>query len=159
MYVVIGPDGTETAPVALGTLQEWVGRGQLPKHAVIVKPDGTRIVAGSMDELLGFYAMVPAPYASAPTSDGTLGGLMPYHNPKALLAYYFGYVAMLPMIGIVMIPFVFMWAVKALRAYKENPAVRGKGHAITGIVFACIGTLISVPLWVLLIVALSTTKR
>jgi hypothetical protein len=45
-----------------------------------------------------------------------------------------------------------------LEARRDNPAVKGKGHAITGLIFASIGLLINVGMWLLIIAAFANRR-
>lgn len=151
MYRIVGPDGRETEEVALATVQDWVASGQLPSEAVVVRPDGSRVAAGQMDELLGFFAMAAGAQSSSATRTPTpLDVLIPAGNPKALAAYYLGLACLFPCIGILVVPFVFFLAKKGMDLYRQHPSVRGKGHAIAGFVFASLGLVINgtILIWV-----------
>jgi hypothetical protein len=59
------------------------------------------------------------------------GGLIPYKNPKALIAYYLGIGALLIFpLGFVSVVLGFM----GLADRKRNPAIKGSAHAWIGIV-------------------------
>lgn len=70
-----------------------------------------------------------APNPERETGDAT-GGIIPYKNVPALIAYYLGVFSCIPLLGVVSIILGVMGLVKA----KNNPAVRGQVHAIIGIV-------------------------
>jgi hypothetical protein len=75
------------------------------------------------------------------------GGLIPYKNPPALIAYYLGvFSIVIPFLGIASVVMGFF----GLSKHKSNPLVRGKGHAITGIV---LGLLTAIG-WLALILAI-----
>lgn len=59
------------------------------------------------------------------------GGVIPYKNPKALLAYYFGIFSFfVPVIGgIVSV----VLGVMGLKYAKAHPKARGQAHAVVGI--------------------------
>jgi len=81
--------------------------------------------------------------------DGT-GGVIPYKNPKALIAYYLGIFGMFPMIGIfASIPAAILGGM-GLRDAKKNPAIRGHVHAWIGIVLGVLCTLANLTCWVLM---------
>lgn len=61
------------------------------------------------------------------------GGVIPYKNPKALIAYYLGIVSGLPLIGFPFGVAAFVLGVMGLRARKANPAIKGSVHAWIGI--------------------------
>ena len=81
--------------------------------------------------------------------DGT-GGVIPYKNPKALIAYYFGILSGLPLIGLPFGIAAFVLGIMGLKARKKNPVIKGSAHAWIGI--GC-GGLFTV-FWGLLIVGL-----
>ncbi|MFT5299652.1 MAG: hypothetical protein ACI87E_003961 [Mariniblastus sp.] len=67
-----------------------------------------------------------------PTQEGdSTGGVIPYKNPKALIAYYVGIASLLIFpLGVVSIVLGFM----GLAARKRNPVIKGSVHAWIGIV-------------------------
>jgi hypothetical protein len=64
--------------------------------------------------------------------DGT-GGVIPYKNPKALIAYYFGILSGLPFIGLPFGIAAFVLGIMGLRDRKRNPIIKGSIHAGIGI--------------------------
>jgi hypothetical protein len=75
-----------------------------------------------------------APTVAVVTSDGTLGGLMPYKNVHALAAYYLGVFSIIPFLGIALGIAAFIFGIKGLRNAREHPEVKGKVHAWVGII-------------------------
>ena len=70
----------------------------------------------------------------SPSAEGdTTGGIIPYKNPHALIAYYLGIVSVIPMIGLPFGIAAFILGLKGLRARKENPVIKGSVHAAIGI--------------------------
>lgn len=66
--------------------------------------------------------------AETPTTDAT-GGVIPYKNPHALVAYYCGVFSLIPFIGIVVgIPGIVLGIV-GLHYRKVSPHIRGNAHA------------------------------
>ncbi len=61
------------------------------------------------------------------------GGVIPYKNPQALVAYYLGIVALLPVIGLPFGIASLVLGILGLRARKRNPVIKGSAHAIIGI--------------------------
>jgi hypothetical protein len=64
--------------------------------------------------------------------DGT-GGIIPYKNPKALIAYYLGILSGLPLIGLPLGIAAFVLGIMGLRARAKNPVIKGSVHAWIGI--------------------------
>lgn len=64
--------------------------------------------------------------------------LMPTQNKNAIIAYYLGFIAIIPVIGFPFAIAALIYGKKAMKQYRENPTPGAKGHAITGIVLAWI---------------------
>ena len=88
-------------------------------------------------------------HQSAQEGDGT-GGVIPYKNPKALLAYYLGIMSGIPFIGLPFGIASFVLGIQGLQARRKNPVIKGSIHAGIGIGCGLIFTL----LWTTLIVVL-----
>ena len=62
----------------------------------------------------------------SPSAEGdTTGGIIPYKNPHALIAYYLGIVSVIPMIGLPFGIAAFILGLKGLKARKQNPVIKG----------------------------------
>ena len=61
------------------------------------------------------------------------GGIIPYKNPKALIAYYLGIVSGFPVIGNLVGVVALVLGILGLRDRKKNPAIKGAVHAWIGI--------------------------
>ena len=61
------------------------------------------------------------------------GGIIPYKNPKALIAYYLGIVSGFPVIGNLVGVVALVLGILGLRDRKRNPAIKGAVHAWIGI--------------------------
>lgn len=95
------------------------------------------------------------PYAAAqvdlvqatqtPESEGDVtGGVIPYKNPPALVGYYLGLLAWIPVCGF---PFAIasIWlGILGLKKRRANPAVRGSAHAIFAIVAGSLGLFLTI---------------
>jgi hypothetical protein len=75
------------------------------------------------------HSATPPPAVQA--DDNTMGGLIPYKNSPALIAYYLGVFSIIPcfFLGIA----AFILGLRGLRQAKLHPEVKGKAHAWTGI--------------------------
>jgi len=80
----------------------------------------------------GALAAEPLEATLVRESDAT-GGLIPYKNPRALLAYYLGIVAMFPLIGLPFGIAAYILGRKGLREAQAHPEVRGTVHAWIGV--------------------------
>ncbi len=91
------------------------------------------------------------PQAPIVVSEGdATGGVIPYKNPKALIAYYLGIFSGLPLIGLPLGVAALVLGIQGLRARKRNPAIKGSIHA--GIGIGCGGFF--AVLWTLVVVVL-----
>jgi len=80
------------------------------------------------------------------TGDAT-GGIIPYKNPPALIAYYLGLFSIIPCFGVLLgIPAVILGIIGLVQR-RKNPVIKGSVHAWIGIV---VGGLMSL-LWLVLI--------
>jgi hypothetical protein len=88
-----------------------------------------------------------------PMKGDATGGVIPYKNPAALLAYYAGVFSVLPFFPIGLAALVL--GIYGLRNRAREPAIRGSVHAWIGIVVGGIfGTLWLVVTIVLIVVKL-----
>ena len=83
------------------------------------------------------------PPQSAPDAaegDAT-GGIIPYKNPPALIAYYLGVFSFIPCFGFFLAIPAFILGIIGLKKRRENPAVKGSVHAWIGIILGGFFTL------------------
>lgn len=90
-----------------------------------------------------------------PLNEGdATGGMIPYKNPHALIAYYLGIVALLPLLGLPFGIASLILGIMGLSRRKKNPIIKGSIHAWIGIVFGAFsilcggGVLVSIVLGV-----------
>lgn len=94
----------------------------------------------------------PNPYQATPPfeqpqrypvneGDGT-GGLIPYKNPHALIAYYLGLFSLFPCLGLLLAIPAFILGIMGLQRVKANPVIRGTVHAWIGIIMGGLMTLV-----------------
>ena len=94
--------------------------------------------------------------SSANEGDAT-GGIIPYKNPKALIAYYLGIFSGLPIIGLPIGIAAFVLGIMGLRDRKRNPAIKGSIHAGIGIGCGLLFTLVWGGLILMMIVVFLTS--
>lgn len=108
------------------------------------------------------HAPIAPPTASAPVShiqgDNT-GGVIPYKNPQALLAYYIGLFALIPLLGLAMGPAALVLGLRGLKYGRENPVVKGQAHAWIGIVLGGMWSLIHWVALIVTVVAMLSSRR
>jgi hypothetical protein len=78
---------------------------------------------------------VPGHPDNFPDNEGdATGGVIPYKNPHALIAYYLGIISLLPLIGIPFGVASVILGFMGLSRRKKNPVIKGSVHAWIGIV-------------------------
>lgn len=82
-------------------------------------------------------AELQAVMATVVEEGDSTGGVIPYKNPKALLAYYLGILSGLPLIGLPIGIVALVLGVQGLQARKRNPVIKGSIHAGIGIGCGC----------------------
>src|SRR5262249_44266389 len=85
--------------------------------------------------------------------------LVPYHNPKGLIAYYLGVFAFIPCAGAFLGPAALVLGILGLRYSKEHPEAAGGGHAIAGIVLGILTTLLNWGAIIFVLVAAALASR
>lgn len=88
------------------------------------------------------YQSSPPPKTHGHEEGDATGGVIPYKNMPALLAYYLGLASLLPCVGILFGIPAFVLGILGLRKRAQNPAVKGSVHAWIGIVLGGLMTLI-----------------
>jgi hypothetical protein len=99
------------------------------------------------------YPQGPPPYAPGPQQGDSTGGVIPYKNMPALLAYYLGILSLL--CCFVGVPFGIVPLVLGIIGLKQraaNPVIKGSAHAWIGIVLGGLNLVFSVLIIVLAIV-------
>jgi len=76
----------------------------------------------------------PHPAQPRHQPDNTMGGLIPYKNQSALLAYYLAVFSLIPCFGLFLGIAAFILGLKGLRYAKEQPEAKGATHAWVGII-------------------------
>ena len=80
--------------------------------------------------------------AGKPEEGDATGGIIPYKNPKALIAYYLGIFSGFPVIGFFLAVPALVLGIMGLRDRNRNPAIKGSVHAGIGIGCGAIFTLL-----------------
>jgi hypothetical protein len=76
----------------------------------------------------------PSSRGDQPVVEGdATGGIIPYKNPKALIAYYLGILSGLPLIGLPLGLAALILGILGLRDRSQNPVIKGSVHAAIGI--------------------------
>ena len=89
-----------------------------------------------------------------PNEGDSTGGIIPYKNVPALLAYYLGLFSLFPCIGLFLAIPAFILGIIGLRKRAQNPVIKGSVHAWIGIVMGGLMTLVWGVGWVFLIIGM-----
>lgn len=85
-----------------------------------------------------------------PQQGDATGGLIPYKNPMALIAYYTGVAALIPCLGLVLSVVAIVLAILGLKAVKKNPIISGTAHAWVAIALSLFSILYHVGVIILM---------
>jgi hypothetical protein len=130
-------DGEEVGPVSPTVMKQRVADGTITTATRIRREDGEWTTADRVPGLLA------APQAAATGTEGdATGGLIPYKNAPALIAYYLAVFSLIPCFGLPLGIGAVAMGVMGLRKRKENPAISGTAHAWIGIVLGGLMTLV-----------------
>jgi hypothetical protein len=100
-------------------------------------------------------------YPQYPQGQGdATGGVIPYKNPYALIAYYLGILSLLLcLFGIPLGIIPVVLGIIGLKKRAENPVIKGSVHAWIGIVLGGISTISAIFVIIMIIVALAAPRR
>lgn len=129
-------DGTNTqGPTTLEELSGLFSRGGLPATTQVCAVGGEVWQPISAVLHPGTAPLTPPPLPQ--TGDAT-GGLIPYKNPHALIAYYLGIFGLFPAIGLLLAIPAFILGIMGLKKRKLNPVIKGAAHAWIGIILGAV---------------------
>lgn len=99
----------------------------------------------------GYPPVGPPPMPPRQEQGDATGGVIPYKNPKALMAYYFGIFSLIPCLGLVSGIAAVVLGILGLKDYRKKPIIRGVVHAWIGIVLGGLVGLVQLVVIVLFI--------
>ncbi|MCA9187506.1 MAG: hypothetical protein R3E01_34650 [Pirellulaceae bacterium] len=102
--------------------------------------------------------ITPVEAATEPnvTGDSAMSTLIPYNNPYALLAYYFGIFSLIPCFSLILAPVAIGLGIAGLRHVKGQPQAKGTAHAYIGIGVGAVMLLLNLAVIGMMIVAAAT---
>lgn len=118
-WLVSTPDGKQWGPYTREALQGYVNQGSILVSWAATDGSVTTNVSG-----------VLAQPAVTPQKSSSYDGIVPYRNPRALIAYYLGVFSIIPGLGIA----AFVLGILGLKHAKANPEAKGVVHAWIGII-------------------------
>ena len=139
MYKILGSDQKEYGPVTPDQLRQWIVERRLHAQS-LVRLDGAEHwqPVSQIPEFTATLAgaSAPPPMAmnpAAPAPDSGVSTIIPYKNPKALIAYYLGVFSLIPFIGMFLGITAFILGLQGLKFARTHPGAKGKAHAWIGI--------------------------
>ncbi|MGC1276374.1 MAG: GYF domain-containing protein [Planctomycetaceae bacterium] len=133
--------GSEVGPISPAEMKQRVADGTIAGATRVRREDGEWTTADRIPGLLGEPPLAESSHAASSQGDST-GGLIPYKNAPALIAYYLAVFSLIPCLGLPLGIAAVVLGVMGLKKRKENPAISGTAHAWIGIVLGGIMTLI-----------------
>ena len=125
MYKILGGDQQEYGPVTAEQVRAWASQRRVNAQTQ-VRADGETHwqPLGARPEFAGLFQAPPAfaPGAAAASGgDGGVNVLIPYKNPKALIAYYLAIFSLIPCLGLLLGIAAFILGLLGLKAAKAHP--------------------------------------
>jgi GYF domain 2 len=163
MYKIIGTDGKEYGPIDSEGLRQWICQGRLHAQS-LVRLDG----AGEWQPLRTlpeFALLIPTTPSVAgggdpmPQTNDAVATIIPYRNPKALIAYYLGLFSLFPFLGFFLGVAAFILGLQGLGLARKHPETKGKVHAWIGVLCGGIFGLFNMLLILLLIVSIAASRH
>src|SRR5262249_14532371 len=90
-------------------------------------------------------------YEGRDATEEVVSTVIPYKNPKALIAYYLGIFGLIPCLGLILGPAAIVLGILGLRYKAKYPEAKGTAHAIVGLVLGSLEALVN---WGVILAAL-----
>ena len=135
MYKILGGDQKEYGPVTAEQMREWMVQQRVNAQTLILA-DGTTEwkPLSAFPELAALSAPPVCGTATVAASDNPMSVVVPYKNPKALIAYYCAIFSLIPCLGLPLGITAFILGLLGLKAANAHPGAHGKVHAWIGII-------------------------
>ena len=102
MYKILGGNQKEYGPVTAEQLREWVTQQRVNAQTMVLADGATEWrPLNSFPEFAALFS--PPAYGTATvsaTADNPMSVVVPYKNPKALIAYYCAIFSLIPCLGL-----------------------------------------------------------
>lgn len=165
MYKILGSDQKEYGPVTSDQLRQWIVERRLHAQS-LVRPDGAENwqPVSQIPEFAATLATAAAPppmqmQPVAPAPDSGVATLIPYKNPKALIAYYLGVFSLIPILGLFLGITAFILGLQGLKFARTHPGSRGKAHAWVGIIAGGFFGLLYLVVVVMIVIGMVVSRR
>jgi len=155
MKIHLAGQGQQLGPYSLRELNEEIAAGRIRPADWMAWHKGCTgwIPLAGLAGLATASVMPPGMTAPPPppVQGDVTGGVIPYKNPQALIAYYCSMLGLLPLLGIPFALAAVILGPLGLKRCRHTPAVKGEVHAWIGIVLGWISLLFQIALVVIMI--------
>lgn len=164
MYKILGGDQKEYGPVTPDQVREWITQRRANAQT-LVQAEGApewkplSAIPEFADALLAPPPALAPPTATVVTPDNPLSAVVPYKNPKALIAYYLAIFSLIPCFGLPLGIAAFILGLLGLKAAKAQPNTHGTVHAWIGIVLGGLCGLGNIVILILIIMGAFAGKN
>ena len=161
MQVHVAVSGRRLGPFDLTALRAEIESGRIQTKGALAWWDGCtgwqplEAVPGLATGSLGIAPPTERMVLPAVPEGDSTGGIIPYKNGPALVAYYGGILSLLPALGLIAGIVAVAAGVQGLRKRRAEPWVRGSVHAWIGIVVGSLSVLVHLLLIAAMLVARS----
>ena len=161
MYKILGGDQKEYGPVTAEQMRDWAAQQRVNAQTLILADGATEWKPLSSFPEFAAISSPPA-YGTATvavtTPDNPMSVVVPYKNPKALIAYYCAIFSLIPCLGLPLGITAFILGLLGLKAANAHPGAHGKVHAWIGIFLGGLCGLGNLVALVLMIVGASSQR-
>ena len=134
MYKILGGDQKEYGPVTADQLRQWIAQSRVHAQTRVQVQGSTEWQRlGSLPELGGAFGAAQPPVNPSAGGSG-INAVIPYKNPKALIAYYLAIFSLIPFLGMPLGLAAFVLGILGLRFRRTHPTAGGAAHAWIGII-------------------------
>jgi hypothetical protein len=139
MYKILGGDQKEYGPVTADQVREWLAQRRVNGQTMVQAEGSSEWRALSTFPEFAAAASAPPGFATARAAtvvadDNPMSAVVPYKNPKALIAYYLAIFSLIPCLGLPLGIAAFILGIAGLKVLKTHPNAHGKVHAWIGII-------------------------
>jgi hypothetical protein len=137
MYRILGGDQKEYGPVTAEQVREWITQRRVNAQTTVQAEGSTEWKPLSACPEFASTLAAPPPVATttaAAVEDNPMSKVVPYKNPKALVAYYLAIFSLIPCVGLLLGIVALILGILGLKAADAHPNAHGKVHAWVGII-------------------------
>ncbi len=138
MYKILGADQKEYGPVTSEQVRQWIAQRRANAQTLVQGEGSTEWQPLSAFPEFATNLNAPSPLVASTTAaaieDNPMSKVVPYKNPKALIAYYLAIFSLIPCAGLLLGIAALNLGILGLKAANAQPNAHGKVHAWVGII-------------------------